>query len=276
MDGPLTCPFAPQPQQPLPVQPPPLQVGMLLFPGLTLMDLVGPQTVLGWHGQTHLVWKTLDPVLADSGIAIQPTATFASCPADLDILFVPGGMGTAAVMEDAETLLFLADRGVRAGWVTSVCSGSLILAAAGLLRGHKATTHWAAYNGLAAMGVEVVRERVVADRNRMSGGGVTAGLDFGLALLARLRGEQVAKVTQLSMEYDPKPPFDCGTPDAAGPELTGIARAMMRDVDVQVMHAAMSARARLDLEAPVRPGGLISASVPWHGTAAQPASATQQ
>ncbi len=237
MDGPLTCPFAPQPPQPLP-----LQVGMLLFPGLTLMDLVGPQTVLGWHGQTHLVWKTLDTVAADSGIAIQPTATFASCPGDLDVLFVPGGMGTAAVMGDAEALQFLADRGARAGWVTSVCSGSLILAAAGLLRGYKATTHWAAYGGLAAMGVEVVRERVVEDRNRMSGGGVTAGLDFGLTLLARLRGEQVAKVTQLSMEHDPKPPFDCGTPDAAGPELTAAALSAMGNMNEEAVETARTRR----------------------------------
>lgn len=244
MDGQATCPFAPQPP---PSQPLPLQIGMLLYPGLTLMDLVGPQTALGWHGQTHLVWKSLDPVVADSGIAIQPTATFAGCPDDLDVLFVPGGMGTAAVMEDAEALSFLAGRGARAEWVTSVCSGSLILAAAGLLRGYKATTHWAAYDGLAAMGVEVVRERVVVDRNRLTGGGVTAGLDFGLVLLAKLRGEQVAKVTQLSMEYDPKPPFDCGTPDAAGPELTAMARAMMRDVDVQTMRAATAVRSRLDL-----------------------------
>lgn len=120
----------------------PLEIGMILYPGLTLLDLIGPQTVLGWHGRTHLVSKTPDPVKADSGIAITPTATFADCPADLDILFVPGGFGTVEAMGDDETLRFLADRGVRAGYVTSVCTGSMILAAAGLRQGYKATTRW--------------------------------------------------------------------------------------------------------------------------------------
>ncbi len=236
-----------QAAHPIAPQPPPLRIGMLLYPGLTLLDLIGPQTVLSWHGQIHLVAKTPDLVVSDTGIGIQPTTTFADCPDDLDILFVPGGMGAAAVMEDAETLRFLADRGARAGWVTSVCGGSLILAAAGLMQGYKAATHWAAYDALAMLGVEVVRERVVVDRNRVSGGGVTAGLDFGLTLLAKLRGEQTAKLTQLSIEYDPKPPFDCGTPDTAGPELTRIARGMMGKVDQQVMRAAEAAKGRLAL-----------------------------
>ena len=239
MNDQAACPFV--------TQPPPLQIGMLIYPGLTLLDLIGPQTALSWHGQTILVAKTLDLVTSDSGIGIQPTMTFSGCPDQLDVLFVPGGMGTAAVMEDAETLHFLADRGARAGWVASVCSGSLILAAAGLLQGYKATTHWAAYDALAALGVEVVKERVVVDRNRVSGGGVTAGIDFGLTLLAKLRGEQAAKMTQLAMEYDPKPPFDCGTPDTAGPELTRIARAMMQETDQQTMRVVGAVRTRLAL-----------------------------
>jgi cyclohexyl-isocyanide hydratase len=122
--------------------PEPLQIGMLLYPGLTLLDLIGPQTTLGMHGQTHLISKSLEPIASDSGIAIVPTTTYDECPRELDVLFVPGGMGTADVMEDVDTLRFLKARASTAGYVTSVCSGSLILAAAGLLQGYRATTHW--------------------------------------------------------------------------------------------------------------------------------------
>ncbi|ATB34861.1 hypothetical protein CYFUS_000268 [Cystobacter fuscus] len=201
-------------------QPPPLQIGMLLYPDFTLLDLTGPQAVLGFiNGKTHLVWKTLDTVTSDSGVGIQPTATFKDCPDDLDILFVPGGFGTAQAMEDPEILRFLADRAARARYVTSVCSGSLILGAAGLLRGYKATTHWAVHELLPMFGAEAVQARVVVDRNRISGGGVTAGIDFGLVLLARLRGEEAARRTQLMLEYDPQPPFDAGTPKTAEPHI---------------------------------------------------------
>jgi cyclohexyl-isocyanide hydratase len=208
----------------------PLQVGMLLYPGLTLLDMIGPQCALGLHGHTHLAWKTLDPVLSDSGISVLPTTTFAACPGDLDILFVPGGMGTNAILEDRATLDFLADRARTARFVTSVCSGSLILAAAGLLDGYRAATHWACYEHLEEMGVKPGHARVVVDGNRISGGGVTAGLDFGLTLLAQLRGESTAKITQLWMEYDPRPPFAAGTPSQAGPELTAMAFETMREV----------------------------------------------
>lgn len=202
--------------------PPPLQIAMLIYPGMTLLDLAGPQAVLGMHGQTHLVAKTMAPVATDSGIALVPTCTFADCPAELDVLFVPGGLGTDGAMEDPEILRFLAERGKTARFVTSVCTGSLILGAAGLLDGYKAATHWATYEALEALGVTAERRRVVTDRNRLTGGGVTAGIDFGLTLLAALRGEEIAKVTQLTLEYDPAPPFDTGTPDAAGPELTAM------------------------------------------------------
>ena len=119
-------------------------------------------------------------------------------------------------------LRFLAERGKTARFVTSVCTGALVLGAAGLLEGYKATTHWATYEALAALGATVEHRRVVTDRNRVTGGGVTAGIDFGLTLLAELRGEVVAKTTQLVLEYDPAPPFDAGTPAAAGPELTAM------------------------------------------------------
>jgi putative intracellular protease/amidase len=197
-----------------------LEVGMLLYPGLTLLDLIGPQTVLSWHANIHLIWKTRDLIYSDTGIGIQPNCTFSECPADLDVLFVPGGEGMVPVMKDPEVLAFLADRGARAKYVTSVCTGSIILGAAGLLRGYRATSHWGASNMLALFGAERVEGRVVLDRNRMSGGGVTAGIDFGLTLLTQLRGADAAKLTQLAMEYDPQPPFDAGSPKGAGPELT--------------------------------------------------------
>ena len=206
---------------------PPLEIGMLLYPGMTLLDLAGPQATLGMHGRTHLFWKTLDPVMTDSGVALVPTATFTDAPAKLDVLFVPGGFGTVDVMKDAEIIAFLADRGRDARYVTSVCSGSLILGMAGLLDGYRAATHWATYDILDALGVEAGRERVVADRNRYTGGGVTAGIDFGLTLLAELRGEEVAKITQLMIEYDPAPPFATGNPDSAGPERVAAAKAIM-------------------------------------------------
>jgi len=198
----------------------PMEVGMLLYPGLTLLDLIGPQTVLAQAANIHLVWKTRDTIITDTGVAVNPTATLSECPQDLDVLFVPGGPGMIGVMSDAEVLAFLADRGARAKYVTSVCSGSIILGAAGLLRGYKATSHWAAAELLPLFGAEKTEGRVVIDRNRITGGGVTAGIDFGLVLLAQLCGDETAKLTQLLLEYDPQPPFDAGSPKGAGPALT--------------------------------------------------------
>src|SRR5258707_4068384 len=198
---------------------PPLEIGMLLYPGLTLLDLFGPQTVFSWFANTHLVWKTKDLVISDTGIGVQPTATFETCPSELDVLFVPVGFGQQKIMNDSEVLAFLADRAPRSRYVTSVCSGSLLLGAAGLLKGYKATSHWSAREALRMYGAEPVEARVVVDRNRVTGGGVTAGIDFGLVLLAKLRGDDAAKLTQLAMEYDPEPPFDAGNPKAAGPAV---------------------------------------------------------
>jgi cyclohexyl-isocyanide hydratase len=208
----------------------PLKVAMLLFPGLTLLDLAGPEGALGPHSQIHLVWKSMEPVPSDTGVRILPSCTFEECPSDLDVLFVPGGLGTADAMEDPAVLAFLRDRGARARYVTSVCSGSLILAAAGLLQGYQATTHWTSLDILSLFGVEAVERRVVVDRNRISGGGVTAGIDFGLRLLAELRGEDVAKLTQLALEYDPQPPFNAGSPREAGPILTEMALGIVAEV----------------------------------------------
>jgi cyclohexyl-isocyanide hydratase len=205
----------------------PLQIGMLLYPGLTLLDLVGPATVFWWFADIHLVWKTKDIVRSDSGFGIQPTATFETCPRELDILFVPGGFGQQQLMNDAEVLAFLADRASTSKYVTSVCSGSLLLGAAGLLKGYKATSHWAARDALSAFGAEPVEARVVVDRNRITAGGVTAGIDFGLVLLAKLRGEEAAKLTQLAMEYEPEPPFESGNPKTAGPAIVQQAMSFM-------------------------------------------------
>ncbi len=228
---------------------PRLQIGMLLFPGLTLLDLIGPQTVLHGPAITHLIGKTRDVVLSDTGVPIQATMTFDEAPANLDVLFVPGGPGQIDVMRDEETLAFLADRGLRARYVTAVCTGSLILGAAGLLDGYKATSHWAARGLLALFGAESVDARIVVDRNRITGGGVTAGIDFGLALLNELYGEETAKVTQLLMEYDPAPPFDAGSPDGAGEKLVAdalgilgpVAEMTMAVIETRMAGAAVSA-----------------------------------
>jgi cyclohexyl-isocyanide hydratase len=206
---------------------PRLEIGMLLYPGLTLLDLIGPQTVFSWFSNIHLVWKTKDLIYSDTGIAIQPTSTFETCPRELDILFVPGGFGQQQLMNDAEVLAFLAERASSSKYITSVCSGSLLLGAAGLLKGYKATSHWAVRDSLSAFGAEPVESRVVVDRNRVTGGGVTAGIDFGLVLLAKLRGDEAAKLTQLAMEYDPEPPFQAGSPKTAGPAIVEQAMSFM-------------------------------------------------
>jgi cyclohexyl-isocyanide hydratase len=164
-----------------------------------------------------MIWKTLDPVRTDSGFSIVPTTTFADCP-QLDVICVPGGGGQVALMTDEETLAFLRKQAEGARYVTSVCTGSLVLGAAGLLKGYKSACHWSSREFLPAFGAIPVAERVVRDRNRISGGGVTAGIDFGLTLVAELAGEEVAKSIQLTLEYDPQPPFDSGSPEKAGPE----------------------------------------------------------
>ena len=214
------------------------KVAMLLYPGLTPLDLIAPHAAFAGPAETHLVWKTTDPVQSDSDVVLRPTTTFADCPADLDVLFVPGGLGQAPVAADEDVLKFLADRGARAKYVTSVCGGSLILGAAGLLRGYRATTHWSGIEALALFGAEYAEGRVVVDRNRITGGGVTAGLDFALVVLAQLLGEDVAKLTQLMLEYAPAPPFDAGTPETAGPELTAMARAGSQQVNDEMTTVA--------------------------------------
>ena len=193
------------------------QIAFLLFPGLTQLDLTGPAQFLSRFpgAKLELVWETLDPVMSDAGFALVPTATFADVPSP-DILCIPGGVGIATVMNHHAAMDWVRSAGASAQWVTSVCTGALILGAAGLLQGYKATTHWAWHDGLALFGAEPVKARTVIDRNRVTGGGVTAGIDFALTLAAHIHGEDVAKLLQLSFEYDPAPPFDAGSPEKAG------------------------------------------------------------
>jgi len=206
----------------------PLHIAFLLFPNVTQLDLTAPAQVLSRLGNAKLdlVARTMDPVPTDAQFSLLPTATFADVPRT-DILCVPGGFGTVAAMEDDETLAWLKQVAAGATWVTSVCTGSLLLAAAGLLTGYRAACHWASREQLALFGVEPVAERVVFDRNRVTGGGVTAGIDFALALTAEIRGEAYAKFVQLSLEYDPHPPFDSGSPERADAATIALYDAMV-------------------------------------------------
>ena len=197
-------------------------IAMLVYPGMTVMDLVGPHCMFGalMGVKIHIVAKSLEPVTSDAGLTVVPTVTFDTCPQDLTVLFTPGGTdGTLAAASDPETLAFMADRGARAKYVTSVCSGSLILGAAGLLKGYKATSHWSCREALAGFGAIPTEARVVRDRNRITGAGVTAGLDFGLSMVAELRDQTYAECAQLMSEYDPDPPFNAGSMKTAPPKV---------------------------------------------------------
>lgn len=198
----------------------PYTVGLVIYPGMTTLDIVGPQAVFSVLPgiELHRIWKVLEPIEADDGMVIVPDTTFANCP-PLDVLCIGGGLKQMAIVDDPEVLEFLKKQGNTAQFITSVCGGSVFLAKAGLLQGYRAATHWAMREELVKLGVEVGTERVVVDRNRISGGGVTAGIDFGLTIAKLLRGEEIAKMVQLSIEYNPEPPFDVGSPEKAGPEL---------------------------------------------------------
>jgi cyclohexyl-isocyanide hydratase len=203
----------------------PFQIGMLLYPDLTQLDLTGPAQVLSRAPgvRMHYLWKTIEPIPSDAGFALMPTTTFADCP-QLDLICVPGGAGQMALMKDEETLGFLRRQGETAKYVTSVCTGSLILGAAGLINGYKSACHWMYRDFLPAFGAIPVNARVVKDRNRISGGGVTAGIDFALTVVAEIWGDETAKMIQLYLEYNPQPPFNAGSPEGAGEELTARAK----------------------------------------------------
>ena len=190
---------------------------MLLFPGLTILDFTGPYDVFTKAPcfDVIIIGETTDPVRAEGGLVLQPEIAMADCP-QLDVVFVPGGRGINALLTNEPVLQFLRRQGKKAKYITSVCTGALVLAAAGLLEGFKATTHWRSLELLRMFGVETLEERVVKDRSRITGGGVTAGIDFGLVLTALVGGEEMAKVIQLQLEYNPAPPFRAGSPHTAG------------------------------------------------------------
>ena len=200
----------------------PLQIGLLIFPNVTQLDLTGPvQVFSGVPGaKLHLIWKRIEPVPSDSVLVLTPTTTFADCP-QLDVICVPGGGGVDDMVNDEEMLQFLRDQAKGAN-VTSVCTGSLVLGAAGLLRGYRAATHWTAMENLSAFGATPTKTRVCIDRNRVTGGGVTAGIDFALTLVAMLLDEKTAQAIQLRLEYNPAPPFNAGSPDTAPAEVVAL------------------------------------------------------
>ena len=227
----------------------PLQIGFLIFPEMMPLDMVGPFEVFTKMPDTklHLVWKSLAPVTVAGGLQMLPTTTFTDCPA-LDVICVPGGSGMNPLLNDEETLEFVRDQANGARYITSVCTGSLVLGAAGLLKGKRAATHWMSREMLSAFGAIPVADRVVIHGNVITGGGVTAGVDFGITLAAELFGPEIAKTIQLAIEYNPAPPFDTGAPERAGEKIVAAARAnaakRQADRQLAVQRAAAKLRER--------------------------------
>jgi cyclohexyl-isocyanide hydratase len=224
----------------------PLQIGLLTFPKVTQLDLTGPvQVFSNLPGvQVHLIWKRIEPVASDSVLTLTPTTTFADCP-QLDVICVPGGLGTNDMVNDEEMLDFLRRQAKSAKYITSVCTGSLVLGAAGLLQGYKAATHWTAMEFLAAFGAIPTKERVCVDRNRVTGGGVTAGIDFALTLVSIMFDRRTAEAIQLGLEYNPAPPFTAGSPDSAPPEILALLKDRIAPAQARRAEAIDRAAARL-------------------------------
>jgi cyclohexyl-isocyanide hydratase len=224
----------------------PLQIGLVIFPKVTQLDLTGPVQVFSSlpGAKVHLIWKRIEPVPSDSVLTLTPTITFADCP-QLDVICVPGGTGTDDIVNDEEVLDFLRRQVVGAKYVTSVCTGSLVLGAAGLLRGYRATTHWSAMDHLAPFGATPTKIRVCIDRNRVTGGGVTAGIDFALTLVSILVSRQAAEAIQLRLEYNPAPPFSAGSPDTAPPEVLAFMKEKIAPSQARRGEAIRRAAARL-------------------------------
>ncbi|MFC7475736.1 DJ-1/PfpI family protein [Dankookia sp. GCM10030260] len=226
----------------------PLSIGFLLFPRLTQLDFTGPFEVLSrLPGATvRTIWKQAGPVRSDTGLTMLADTAMADCP-QLDVLCIPGGPGVAPLMEDAEVLDFLRAQAPGAQWVTSVCTGALVLGAAGLLRGRRATTHWASHDFLAALGAVPVQARVVRDGHLVTGGGVTAGIDFALTIVAEIAGPELAQAIQLQIEYAPAPPFQAGDPATAPAAV--LAAAQARGAGMRAEREALVARVAARLAA---------------------------
>jgi cyclohexyl-isocyanide hydratase len=224
-----------------------LQIGLLIFPRVTQLDFTGPlQVFSGVPGaNVHLIWKRIEPVTAgDSILVLTPTITFAACP-QLDVICVPGGGGSDDLLNDEEVLDFLRKQAAGARYVTSVCTGSLVLGAAGLLKGFRAATHWSAMDHLAAFGAIPTKTRVCTDRNRVTGGGVTAGIDFALTLVSMLVDRPTAEAIQLGLEYNPAPPFNSGSPDTASLETLARVKERIAPSQARRQEAVARAAARL-------------------------------
>jgi cyclohexyl-isocyanide hydratase len=219
--------------------------GMLIFPNLTQLDLTGPYEILARMpgAETLLIWKTLDPVRSEFGMTIAPMATFETC-GPLDLIMVPGGPGMNPLLGDEEVLAFLRRQAATARYVVGICTGSLVLAAAGLLRGRRASAHWMSHHMLAQFGVVPVKERVVQDGNVFTGGGVTAGIDVALRVAAEIANRETAEAIQLAVEYDPSPPFDAGSPERAPKPVLDdvVSRAAARQRDRTERAARAAAR----------------------------------
>jgi cyclohexyl-isocyanide hydratase len=224
----------------------PLQIGLLIFPKVTQLDFTGPLQVFASMpgAKVHLIWKRIEPVPSDSVLVLTPTTTFADCP-QLDVICVPGGAGINDMVNDTEMLDFLRQQAKGARYVTSVCTGSLVLGAAGLLQGYRAATHWTAMEFLAAFGAVPTHTRVCVDRNRVTGGGVTAGIDFALTLVSIMADRQTAEAIQLGIEYNPAPPFNSGSPDTAPPEILARAKERIAPNQLRRADAVKRAAARL-------------------------------
>lgn len=201
------------------------RIGLLVFPDIMQLDMTGPHEVFTKlpEAEVLLIWKSSDPVAAAGGMRILPDVTYENCP-PLDLICVPGGAGMNALLNDEETLSFIRKQAETARYVTSVCTGSLVLGAAGLLKGKRAACHWMSRDMLKEFGAVPDASRVVVDGKFISGGGVTAGIDFGLTVVAEIFGDDQAKAIQLGIEYAPQPPFDAGSPETAGPEVEAAAR----------------------------------------------------
>jgi cyclohexyl-isocyanide hydratase len=204
------------------------RIGLLAFPAMTQLDMTGPLQVFASlpGADVRVIWKTLDPIQTQGGLRLLPDTTLDDCP-QMDVICVPGGFGVIDLMEDEVVLSFLRARAETATFVGSICTGSLVLGAAGLLRGRKATTHWAWTDLLVPLGAIPTPGRVVRDGKFFTGGGVTAGIDFALTMVAEMAGQEAAEAIQLGIEYAPAPPFNAGSPDTARPELVAAVRNRM-------------------------------------------------